>query len=225
MFTVKQSKTFLIIRAGVICILLLSVICPGSAQIKIFGGLSIPMSDLASVDSASGGFARPGFSLGIEYTSKFLFDIDVGISGIFSYYPVDVEALLNSQPHIPMGSPIESGPWILFWPTAGAGYTYPISDHIKIYSRAHAGFIYGVLPEISVVETGTTKFTRNFSIVVAFGWGTSAGITLSDKYNFEIRFMASRPQYDLNTPVGGVTNTSKLTIDTKTIQFTIGYIL
>jgi hypothetical protein len=221
----KQSKSFNIIRVGVICFLLLSVFCQGGAQIKLFGGLSIPMSDLASIDSSSGGFARPGFSLGIEYVSKFLFDIDVGVSGIFSYYPVDVKAMLNSQPHIPMGSPIKSGPWILFWPTASAGYTYPISENVKTYCRAHAGFIYGVLPEITVVETGTTKFTRNFSIEVAFGWGASTGITLSDKYNFEIRFMVSRPQYELNTPVGGVTNTSKLTIDTKTIQFTLGYIL
>jgi hypothetical protein len=226
MYTIERIyQTCLRIKLISTFLLLVCLFNPASAQTKIFGGVSVPMSDLASVDSATGGFARIGFSLGVEHISKFYFGCELGISGILCFYPINAKALLNSQPHILPGSPIEANPWILFWPTVSLGCSFPISDNFNIYARGHGGLFYGVFPEISVIEAGTMKYTRNLSIKVTSGLGISAGVMMKKKYDFEIRYLFSRPQYELNTPAGGVTNTSQQSVKTMTIQFAIGYVL
>lgn len=221
-----RKETFLNrfhINAVLICSFLFIISQPTNGQVRVLGGVSVPFGNFARVDSATGGYASTGFSVGTEIVSKFLLDSELGFSGILCLYPFNVKAFLQSQPSLPKGVPIESGPWILIWPTASFGYTYPFSDFLSIYGRVHAGLFYGIYPEISITEFGSPKITRNLSIKVAFGSGIGVGGIINKKFDVGIRFLSALPDYDLNTP-GGILTTEKSTIDTYTLNIMLGYI-
>ena len=220
----KKHKVSCSIQVAWICLFLLSLHHSSIAQTKIFGGVSVPISDFASIDSVSGGFAKTGFSIGAEYTSKSFLGSEMGISCIVGYYPINLAALANNRLRLRPGSPVESGAWILIWPQASLGYRYPLSNIVTMFGRGYGGLFYGVYPEVTIIDAGVTRYTQNLSIKLAFGWGAGIGVAINKKYDLEIRFLSSRPDYDLNTAGGNLLTTETSTIDTKTIQIMVGYI-
>jgi hypothetical protein len=212
--------------AGVIALGVLLALHPGSArgQSKLFLGVSFPVGDFASTDSAVGGFAKSGYCLGAEITTKFWYDLEIGLSGLFSYHPVDKEAMVRSNRSIPPGSPIEAGPWLLIWPTGSVGYTLPLSQNTAVYLRGHGGFLYGVTPEITV-DQGGTKFTQNIALKWTFAKGLGAGVSINNQYDIGFRILSAEPDYDINVQGGGTSTQRRTTYSTTTIQLLLGYIL
>ncbi|MDI6765839.1 MAG: hypothetical protein QME52_03340 [Bacteroidota bacterium] len=195
-----------------------------NGQTCVFGGMSLPIGNFASTDSATGGFAKKGYAIGAEKISRFYFGSEIGLSGILCYHPYDKIALIKSQPHLPPESPIEAGPWLLIWPMGSLGYSFSLNQNVISYARGHGGVFYGIYPEITVVERGT-KFTQNMAIKFTWGWGIGCGLIIYEKIDFGVRFLAARPEYDLNTQGGGTSTSKKPTQQTEIIIVYLGVVL
>jgi len=219
-----ESNIKYLIRLSLISMTLFLLYCTAISQTKIYGGVSVPFGGFSSEDSAAGGFAKTGFALGVEYNSKSFLGSEFGVSCLLGYYPINLPALTNNRLRPPRGSQVESNAWLLIWPQVSAGYQYSISNSVSVFGKVSGGLLYGIYPEVTVIDAGVSRYTQNLSIKVAFGWGGGVGIVLNKKYSFEIRFLTSKPDYDLNTVGGSLLATEQTTIDTKTLQIMFGYI-
>lgn len=217
-----MDKVAISVASLIIIILINSQLLAG--QSSIFGGMSFPIKHFAATDSATGGFAKTGFSVGAEIISKFYFGSEIGLSGILSYHPFDKIAYLKSRPHLPTESPIEAVPWLLIWPLGSLGYSFSLNKNVRSYARGHGGVFYGIFPEITVVERGT-KFTQNMAIKITWGWGVGTGLIIFNKIDFGIRYLIANPEYDINIQGGGTSTSEKPMQRTKTIQVLLGIVL
>jgi hypothetical protein len=196
---------------------------PLSGQARIFGGTSLPVGPFAGTDSATGGFARPGISVGVEYITKFFFETEIGISGTLCWQPYDVAGAVRSQPNLPSGISVSADPWILFWPMLSLGYSYELSHLFTLYGRGHVGGFYGFYPAITSNDNGLI-FTQDMSIDVAFSYGGGLGVIINKKYDIGVRFLAARPHYDVNVQGGGMSTNEKQLRSTAVIAITAAYV-
>jgi len=192
-------------------------------QARILGGASIPVGPFAGTDSAAGGFARPGVSVGVEYITKFFFDTEIGISGVLCWQPYDVVGAVRSQPHLPPGISVSADPWILFWPMISLGYSYELSQRFTVYGRAHAGGFYGFYPAITSNDQGEI-FTQDMSIDLAYSFGGGLGVVINKKYDVGVRILSARPHYDVNVQGGGFSTDEKQLRSTTIIAITAAYV-
>jgi hypothetical protein len=210
---------------NIVVLALLVVCCQSisSGQTRILGGASVPVGPFASNDSANGGFARTGLTVGVEYVTKFFFNTEVGVSALLCWQPYDVEGAVRSQPHLPYDTKVSADPWILLWPTISVGYTYDFSRFFALYARVHGGGFYGFYPAITSIVS-EEKFTQDMAIDVAFGYGGGLGVVLNQKYDVGIRFLSARPHYDVNVQGGGMSTNEKQLRSTAIIAITAAYI-
>lgn len=215
------SKTVPWVFVAILMVLRIDVV---SAQPRIFGGISIPVREFAASDTTTGGSAQLGLMLGVETTTRFFFGTDLGIAGIVNVHPVDEQGLRASRQHIPQGSPMDVGLWILVWPMANLGYTLPVSEEVAMYARAYGGVLFGASPEITVNEHGTL-FTQNAALKLSFAYGGGVGYTIWKTLDVAVRFFLSNPEYDINVQGGGTSTTERSRYPTKTLQLSVGLML
>ena len=214
------------IAAQFFYIALLSIcICSfSSGQARIIGGLSIPVGPFAGHDSATGGFAKTGFSIGVEYVTKFFFNTEIGISGLICWQPYDIAAAVRSQPNLPSGMSVSSDPWVLLWPMLNFGYSYDLTQMVTVYSRVHVGGFYGFYPENTAIDKRSARYTQNTAIDVAFGYGGGLGAVINKKFDVGVRLLSARTYYDVNVQASGLSTNEKQLRSTTVVEVTVGYV-
>ncbi len=211
------------IYAVVLCMAGLAPAVPCTAQVKAAAGLSLPVGDFAGADSATGGYANTGISVGIETQTKFYFGSELGFSVLVSYHPVDVDGVVATHRNILPGSHIENASWVLVWPMAGLGYSMPVAKSVRIFARGLGGVLFGASPDLTV-RVGGTLFTQNMAFVVTAAYGGSAGFTVG-RIGADVRFLYARPEYSINVQGGGTSTERRSLYVTSTVQLLVTYTL
>jgi hypothetical protein len=194
-----------------------------TAQTTIYAGLSIPKGDFALVDSASGGYARTGISIGIESRRRFYLGSEIGVQVLISYHPVDGDGVLHTHRNIFSGSHIDPGSWTLIWPMASLGYTFSLTHSVKLYIKGLGGAFFGASPDMTV-NSGGMAFTQNMALTVSTGYGASTGIR-AGRFELNARWLTANPEYDINVQGQGTSTENRSLYSTSTIQVLVGYVL
>jgi hypothetical protein len=196
-------------------------LCEG--QSKVVGGVSFPVGEFAGVDSVTGGYARTGFAIGIETRAPFYLGSEIGLVALLNYHPVNGDEFLRTHRNIFRDSHLDEGEWILFWPMVSLGYTLPVSPQLNFYAHGLGGILFGASPDMTV-NTGGVQYTQNMALVISAAYGGTIGTTIG-RVDCNVRYLVSRPEYDINIQGQGTSTERRSLYVTKTFQLLVGIVL
>ncbi len=222
--------------------LILLVTVPAAAQlgspysINIFAGFSLPVGDYSSTSASSAndflnasgntpGFAQLGFNGGIEYTLRIHSPYEIGILGSVSVNGTDEGALRRISSDV--SSNTSGGTWYLYSALLSGGVGTDLTPELGIHGRIYAGFTGGSSAEFSFYNlNGSGGYVIQKSTWAStFGYGIGTGITLSNSWDINLRYLASNPEYTSNWTDGRQITDKKFTQPSGILTLTLGLIL
>ncbi len=184
------------------------------AEKKIRGGiragLSIPTGNFAATSGNESGAAALGVGFGLDV----LFPVDAvtsfGGSATLSFHSLNYDGAVSST--------VDLGSWTTVWLMMAGQIQSDKSPTLQPYLQPRLGLLIASPPDIS-----SPGASAKYSTGVGFAYGAAAGIVISHHVKFEVAYMASKPEFDLELR-GGTINmslTGKLPVNI--LSFSLGY--
>jgi hypothetical protein len=199
-------------------------------QLKLLGGLCLPTGDFGSTGMQKGGYAKTGFSAGVEYNTKIKKDLEVGVMGNLSMNGIDEAAMEKTFTEAIYYLTGHHGPWNLTtssWHSidimGSVGFRTDISPAVDIYGRGYMGLSIGFMPEIKLTSA-IVNVVQTSATAAAFGYGLGAGIIIDRRFDIGIRYISAEPEFETTASGGGFSFTDKSTQPMGRVQLQVGYV-
>jgi hypothetical protein len=178
---------------------------------SIFGGAAIPVGDFASETDEEHGFAKTGFTAGVQFVTGgqigFLINAsyasnptDLKDINPFPYDAYDIECgswtsilLLTG---LKIGTTNPTGVNFFFAPLIGMniGMSPKIEAKISDYYYYYSGYPYYISGSVPITGTETYKSATS----TAFAYGATAEAIISGRITIGARYIACKPTYDID---------------------------
>jgi hypothetical protein len=168
----------------------------------ISGGISVPVGDFASI---SNGAAKMGFTAGAEYELRFGSIVGWVTQFNFIDNAIDEEgarAELGLQGSSSVS--LSTSPWIMYTPVTGIKLTGTLTPDVSVFFAGAVGATFGTSPELTITGPGGS-IKQSSASATAFAYAISGGLVIGDKFRLSVKYISSKPKYDVNAVVSGVT--------------------
>lgn len=156
-------------------------------QFGIFGALSLPQGDFGGDDpETDNGMAKTGYGGGLSFTFPLgAPNLSWQTDGMIILNSID-ESVFEDQ-----GLDIKGGRWMNIPIMTGLKYSSGISPVMEFFILAQVGLTFINGPDMDVSEAGMADYEKwEIGSGTSFGFGIGAGVTLSSKLNFSLRYLA-----------------------------------
>jgi len=199
-------------------------------QLKLLGGVCLPTGDFGSTGMQKGGYAKTGFSAGVEYNTKIKKDLEVGVIGNLSMNGMDEAAMEKTFTEIIYYLTGHPGPWNLTTSSwlnidlmGSAGFRTEVSPTVDIYGRGYMGLSIGFMPEIKLTSA-IVNVVQTSATAASFGYGLGAGIIINRQFDIGVRYLSAEPEFETTASGGGLSYTDKYSQPMGRIQLQVGYV-
>jgi len=187
-------------------------------QHSIMFGLSLPTGDFGSTSSQYAGYAKTGFSLGMEYTHTIGNAFVWPTSVMFSMNPTN-EAELYRQLGFPSGLSLTVSPTYTIWPLTGPGFQVS-QPGVSFQGAAQLGLLIGRCPQINM------RYGDNVSEQPSAGANSLAFSLVSNLQLQEVklsgRFLTGKPKYHVTATGGGMSTSGTFEQPTSVFLVLVG---
>ncbi len=153
---------------------------------RFFAGIVIPTGDFSSNDNPSSGFAKLGYSFGVDYLYQWNGSLS-WLSGVtYSRNPVDASALVKASGISPSLNLLAS-PWHIVWLLSGVRFNVPMSRSLEFVGSVQAGLVAGSRPGISV-ERLTDSLLQASKFALGPGYRLAAGMVVNRMLSVGLRY-------------------------------------
>ena len=199
-------------------------------QLKLFGGVCLPTGDFGSTGMQKGGYAKTGFSAGVEYNTKIKKDLEVGVMGNLSMNSIDEVAMEKTFTEVIYYLTGHPGPWNLTTSSwlnidimGSAGFRTDVSPTVDIYGRGYLGLSIGFMPEIKLTSA-IVNVMQTSATAAAFGYGLGAGMIIDRHFDIGIRYISAEPEFETTASGGGFSFTGKSSQPMGRVLLQVGYV-
>jgi len=205
-------------------------------SLNVFAGFALPIGDYSSTSvtsadnflSASGntpGFAQLGFTGGMEYSIRLYEMYEIGLLGNVSINSTDEGALRKISSDISTNT--SGGTWILIGGLVSAGISHDVAPGIGLHGRVYMGLMGGNSAEFSFYNLNASGnyITQKTTWSSALGYGLGAGITFSNEWDCNVRFITSNPEYSTQVTDGRQITAKVFKQQSNLVMLTIGLVI
>jgi len=162
-------------------------------------GLSLPLGDFASTSSQYAGFAKTGYSLGMDYTRTISNAFVWPTSVMFSMNPTNEEELYR-QLGSPPGLTLTVSPTYTLWPLTGPGFQVS-QPGVSFQGAVQVGLLIGRCPGIKMTYAGSLSEQPSAG-ATSFAYSLVSNLRLQ-RIQLSGRFLSGRPKYNVTATGGG----------------------
>ncbi|MCK4343991.1 MAG: hypothetical protein KAX05_01800 [Bacteroidales bacterium] len=192
-------KKFIVL---VFFLVLITISTFAQSPFNIHGGISIPLGDFSETENIENGYAKIGFVLGFTFDKPIT---DIGLSwhtcANLLYNPLESDDLVDDI--FIEGADSKGGAWINIPILTGIRYQTDITETIALYMLGIVGV--NICKEMNIrLEWHSEILDLNHNTVVAFGYAIGAGLVISKKVNFGIRYLGlGEPEIEYEWELNG----------------------
>jgi hypothetical protein len=175
-----------------------------SGFFSFVAGGALPVGPFAKTEDVEAGLATFGFVAGAEYAHISSGGIYFAIGGSFIMNNVDEEAALRMAGGF-SGMQADIGTWKMLIPTVSLGFG-STSPGVRFFFAGDFGYAFSSSPEMKF-EYMSMNFTQASESGNAPAFGGRIGIQTAGGITFMVRYLATKPKYELNVSGTGMSPT------------------